>query len=81
MMVVWFYCTLLGVIYYTLGNLHPKYRSPLKGIHLLNVTYYSVIQKYGIDAILEPIIGDVKSLEEVCATFGVASCSKSILNI
>ena len=57
--------SLAGVVYYTLGNLHPKHRSPLKGIHLLNITYYSLIQRYGIDTILEPIIADVKRLEEV----------------
>lgn len=55
----------IGVVYFTLGNLHPKYRSSLKGILLLNVTYYSQIQRYGIDAVLEPIFKDVKQLEEV----------------
>lgn len=55
----------LGVIYYTLGNLHPKYRSALKGIHLLNVTFYNLIVKYSIDKIMEPIVMDVKTLEEV----------------
>ena len=58
------YIPLVGLIYYSLGNLHPKYRSPLKGIQLLSVTYYSLIEKYGIDAILEPIVADVKSLKE-----------------
>ena len=55
----------IGLIYYVLGNLHPKLRSMLKGIHLLNVTYYKFIVKYGIDAVLEPIVDAVKSLEEV----------------
>ena len=65
-MIVVIYFSPVGMIYYTLGNLHPKYRSPLKGIQLLSVTDYSLIEKYGIDAILEPIVDAVKSLEEVC---------------
>ena len=40
--------------------------SPLKGIQLLNVTDYSLIEKYGIDAVLESIVHAVKRLEEVC---------------
>ena len=55
----------IGVVYYTLGNLHPKYQPALKGIHLLSCTYYSIIQWYGIDSVLEPIVADVKCLEEV----------------
>lgn len=65
-MIAVIYFSPVGMIYYTLGNLHPKYRSPLKGIQLLSVTDYSLIEKYGIDAILEPIVDAVKSLEEVC---------------
>ena len=65
-MIVVIYFFPVGMIYYTLGNLHPKYRSPLKGIQLLNVTDYSLIEKYGIDTILESIVDAVKRLEEVC---------------
>lgn len=68
-------CIFIGVVYYTLGNLHPKYRSSLKGIHLLSCTYYSLIQRYGIDSVLEPIVADVKCLEEVNAlTHSLYAC-------
>lgn len=53
-----------GLTYYTLGNLHPKYRSSLKSIHLLNAVYYKHIAKYGIDTILQPIVDAVKKLEQ-----------------
>ena len=53
-----------GLTYYTLGNLHPKYCSSLKSIHLLNAVYYHHIIKYGIDAILQPIVDAVKKLEQ-----------------
>ena len=55
----------LGCLYYTLGNLHPKLRSSLKGIHLLSIVKHSYVIKYGIDKILEPVVEAVKKLEEV----------------
>ena len=54
-MIVVIYFFPVGMIYYTLGNLQ-----------LLNVTDYSLIEKYGIDTILESIVDAVKRLEEVC---------------
>lgn len=55
----------LGVVYYTLGNIHPKYRSQLDSIQLLAIATYPVIKKHGIDAILEPFLQDLKYLEQV----------------
>ena len=40
-----------------------------EGNPALSVTYYSLIEKYRIDAILEPIVAEVKRLEEVCEMF------------
>ena len=56
-------CT--GLLYYTLGNLHPILRSTLKSIHLLGIAKYEVICKYGIDKLLKPVIDDVLKLEQV----------------
>ena len=54
-----------AMFYYLLGNLHPKYRSQLKAIQLVAVANSSVVDAVGIDAILKPLIDDVKKLEKV----------------
>ena len=56
---------ILVVVYYTLGNIHPKYRSQLDSIQLLLIATTPVIKKYGIDALLEPFMNDLGYLEQV----------------
>lgn len=56
----------LRAFYYTLGNIAPMYRSSGKAIQLLCWCKTSHIKKYGIDAILKPLIADLKKLEQVC---------------
>ena len=55
----------VGCFYFTLGNLHPKYRSTLKSIQLLALVKNDHIQKYGMDSVLQHITADVAKLEEV----------------
>ena len=55
----------LGCLYYTLGNIHPKFRSSLKSIQLLSIVKYSCIVDYGIDVILEPVVEAIMKLEQV----------------
>lgn len=57
--------TTLALFYYTLGNIHPRYRSTIRCIQLLTVTKSSILQEYGADAILEPFMDNIKSLEQV----------------
>ena len=52
-------------MYYTLGNLDPKYRSSLKSIQLLSVVKYTLVVKHGIGKILEPVVEAIKELEQV----------------
>lgn len=52
----------LGVILFTLGNIHPKYRSTLRVIHLAIAVTTPIIEKYGMDVILQPLIQDLKIL-------------------
>ena len=54
----------LGLVYYMLGNLHPKFRSFLKSIQLLCVARNSIVVEYGIE-ILKPIVESVQKLEKV----------------
>lgn len=55
----------VGIFYYILGNISPRYRSQLKAIQLLAIAKSSVVIKYGPDTILESFMGDLKVLEEV----------------
>ena len=58
------YCTFIGLFYYTLGNIHPAHRSQLKAIQLLAIVKRPLIIKYGINAILAPIMEEVLHLEQ-----------------
>jgi len=52
----------LGIILFTLGNIPPKFRSTLRNINLVACAVQPVIQKHGIDAIVEPFIQDLNTL-------------------
>lgn len=52
-------------MYYTLGNINPKYRSQLDAIQLLAIATSPVIKKYGIGAVLEPSLDDLQYIEQV----------------
>ena len=56
----------LGLFYYTLGNIEPRYRANLDTIQLVCITKSSCIDKYGMDTILEPFIESVRTLKSVC---------------
>ena len=51
-----------GIVFYTLANIAPKFRSQLKLINLSIVTTVPVIEKYGLDCILKPFIADLNTL-------------------
>lgn len=52
----------VGIFFYTLGNMSPKLRSRLSSIQLLGVVKTTLIKKYTMPVILQPIIKDVKKL-------------------
>lgn len=54
-----------AMFYYLLGNDRPRYRSQLKAIQLAAVVNISIIDSNGIDAILAPLVDDIKKLENV----------------
>ena len=60
-----YYYFLLGLFYYTLGNLEPRLRSPTNAIQLVSIVKTSYIDKYGIDMILEPFVQAITKLESV----------------
>ena len=53
---------LVGIFYFTLGNIHPKKRSQLSSIYLVAIAKHKVLTYYGMDAILRPFIEDLKEL-------------------
>lgn len=53
----------IGAFYFVLANLKPRYRSRLIMIPLVALCKNAHIQKYGMDAILRPLISDFKKLE------------------
>lgn len=55
---------MLGMFYWVLLNIHPAHRSTLHSIQLLAVAKSSHIRTYGIDAVLKPLIADLKILAE-----------------
>lgn len=56
---------LAAMFYFLLGNIRPAFRSQLKAIQLVAIANTSVVEMNGIDAILEPLMDDIKLLEKV----------------
>ena len=52
----------LGLFYFILGNLLPMFRSKLRRINLAAIAKCEQIKKYGINAVLKPIMEDIKKL-------------------
>ena len=53
----------LVMFYYYLGNLNPKVRSRHCAVRLLAIVNANIVKQYGYNAVLEPIITDIKKLE------------------
>ena len=58
-------CTLIGLFYYTIGNIDPKFRSAIHTIQLVAVVKTTLISKYGINQILKPFMDEINVLESV----------------
>ena len=63
----------LSVFLFSIGNLHPKYRSSLKCIYLFAVAKADDVSTYSTDAILSSFISDIKIL----ATSGISVVCRS----
>ena len=55
----------IGLFYFTLGNIDPKFRSTMRVIQLLCAVKTEYVHKYGIDEILTPFMSEIKELESV----------------
>ena len=58
----------VDLFYFVLGNLPPALRSKLGHIKLVAITKSSVVKNYGANAILKPVVEDVKKLVRQCIT-------------
>ena len=56
---------IIGLFYYTAGNIKPVNRSQLGVTQLLAIATRPVIKKYGTNAILEKFMSDLSYLEQV----------------
>lgn len=55
----------LLMVYYTLGNIHPKYRSKLAAIRLLAMAKSADLRQSGVDPLLNRIMEDLNKLHGV----------------
>ena len=62
----------LGIVLFTLGNIPPKFRSTLRAINLAVCATRPVIEKHGINAILQPFIRDINTLSSTGITVTTA---------
>ncbi len=53
----------IGAIYFILRNFPPKINSSLMNIYLLSLFHAQDVKNYGVDAILKPLVEDLKVLE------------------
>ena len=67
----------LGCIFFTLGNLHPRFRSKLKCIFVAAIATNPVIQKHGMNLFLQPFVQSMQTLSENGLT--VQICGESRL--
>ena len=52
----------VGFFYFTVANVSPKYRSLLRAINLVALVKKKWIKQYSMNAILKPIVKDIKKL-------------------
>ena len=55
----------LGIVFYSLGNVAPKFRSRLRLINLAIVATIPVIEAHGLNKILQRFVDDINELTEV----------------
>ncbi|EEC12622.1 hypothetical protein IscW_ISCW009016, partial [Ixodes scapularis] len=55
----------LLVVYFSVLNIHARYRSQVRFIHVAIIARYKLVVDQGIDAILEPLLIDVFDLERI----------------
>lgn len=57
-----YYSLHTAVFYFVIGNVAPMFRSKVRRIQLAAIAKSEHVKKYGMNAILEPIVADIKKL-------------------
>ncbi|CAN7945896.1 unnamed protein product, partial [Ixodes hexagonus] len=52
------------LVYFSILNLHPRYRSQLRLIHLVLIAKYEDLHRFGNSEVLQPLLRDLKLLKE-----------------
>ena len=52
----------IGCVFFTIGNLHPKYRSSFKSIFLSTAVNYSIVERHGMNEVLKPFVEELNKL-------------------
>lgn len=60
-----------SMVYFYVGNIERKYCSALKNIHLALICKYSLVKTYGYDKIMQPLIADIKYIEQHGITINI----------
>ncbi len=55
----------IGLFYFMLGNIDPKFRSSLHSIQLVAVVRTELMETYPVGEILTPFMTDIRQLESV----------------
>ncbi|XP_064466198.1 uncharacterized protein LOC135377593 [Ornithodoros turicata] len=66
----------LFVVYFSVVNIHARYRSQLSSIHVAIIAKYTAVQKHGSPAVMEPVLKDINLLSGV--GFTVNHCSTHV---
>ena len=67
----------LGIVFYTLANIDPKYRSQLRLINLVIVAAVPIIEKHGLNKVLEPFIVDLNILSTKGINVSISGVEKN----
>lgn len=69
------YFTFSYVLFTVIGNVAPMFRSKVRQIQLAAIVKS---EKYGMNAILEPMVADIKKLVRVRTSYFMVSCRKIV---
>ncbi|KAH9364855.1 hypothetical protein HPB48_013399 [Haemaphysalis longicornis] len=82
----------LFVVYYSILNIHPKYRSQLRLLHIAIIAKYPDVKKHGLPATLRPLLQELSELQsngitisvngkDVCLKVSVLACAGDNLSM
>ena len=67
----------VGIVFFTLGNIAPLYRSQFRLINLAIVATVPIIEKYGLNKVLEPLIADLNTLSTEGVTVSIRGSNRT----